>query len=54
MRAVMRDMIDKARRLTGTGAVRNAYLEVEDTSRSVIEIDRQLKRVCDPSPRRAA
>ncbi len=54
MRAVLRQLIEKARRLGGTGAVRNAHLEVENTTRSVVEIDRRLKSVCDPTPRRAA
>jgi hypothetical protein len=54
MRAVMRNLIDKARRLSGTGAVRNARQELDDTSRTVVELDRRLSRVCDPTPRRAA
>jgi hypothetical protein len=54
MRAVLRNLIEKARRLSGTGAVGNARQELEDTSRSVIEIDRRLRRVSDPTPRRAA
>jgi len=54
MRAVMRNLLEMTRRVSGTGAVRNARLEVEDTSRSVVELDRRLKGVCDPTPRRAA
>jgi hypothetical protein len=54
MRTVMRNLVDKARRLSGTGAVRNARLEVEESSRKVVELDRQLRNVCEPSPRRAA
>jgi hypothetical protein len=54
MRAGLRNLIDKARQLTGTGAVRNAHQEVEDASRTVIELDRRLRSVCDPTPRRAA
>jgi hypothetical protein len=54
MRAVMRNLIDKARRLSGTGAMHNARLEIEDTSRTVVELDRRLEKVCDPTPRRAA
>jgi hypothetical protein len=54
MRAMMRNLIEKARRLTGSGAVRNAHLEVDRTRRSVVELDRQLQRVCEPNPRRAA
>jgi hypothetical protein len=54
MRTVMRNLIDKARRLSGTGAVRNARLEVEESSRRVVELDRQLRSVCEASPPRAA
>jgi hypothetical protein len=54
MRAVMRNLIDKARRLSGTGAALNARQEIEDTSRTVVELDRRLRVVCDPTPRRAA
>ena len=54
MRAVLRNLIERTRRISGNGAVRNAYLEIENTSRSVVELDRQLKRVCDRTPRQAA
>jgi hypothetical protein len=54
MRAVMRNLIDKARRLSGTGAALNARQEIEETTRSVVELDRRLRVVCDPTPRRAA
>jgi hypothetical protein len=54
MRAMMRNLIEKARRLSGAGAVRNAHLEVEHNNRSVVELDRQLRSVCEPNPRRAA
>ena len=54
MRAMVRNLIEKARRLSGDGAVRNAHLEVDHTIRSVIELDRQLKNVCEGDPRRAA
>jgi hypothetical protein len=47
MRAVMRNLTDKARRLGGAGAVRNARLEVETASRTAIELDRQLTSVLD-------
>jgi hypothetical protein len=51
---MLRNLIERTRRISGNGAVRNAHLEVENTSRSVVELDRQLKRVCDRSPRQAA
>jgi len=54
MRTVLRNLIERTRRISGNGAVRNAHLEVENTSRSVVELDRQLKRVCDRTPRQAA
>ncbi len=54
MRAMMRNLIDKARRLSGTGAVGNAHREIDETRRSVIELDRRLRSVCDPTPPRAA
>ncbi len=54
MRVVVRNLIQKTRLLSGTGAVRNAHLEVEETSRSVIDLERQLTRVCERAPRRAA
>jgi len=54
MRALMRNMIEKTRRLSGTGAVDNAHKELDRTTRSVVELDRQLRRVCQPDPRRAA
>jgi hypothetical protein len=54
MRSVMRNLIEKARRLSGTGAVHNAHLEVDRTIRSVVELDRQLRNVSEPNPRRAA
>jgi hypothetical protein len=54
MPIVMRTLIDKARHLSGTGAVRNARLELEDTSRRVVELDRRLRAVCDHTPPRAA
>jgi hypothetical protein len=54
MRTVMRNLVVKARRLGGAGAVRNARLEVEATSRRVVELDRQLTSVCEHAPPRAA
>jgi hypothetical protein len=54
MRTAMRNLIDKGRRLGGTGAVRNARLEVEATSRKVVELDRQLSSLCEHVPPRAA
>jgi hypothetical protein len=54
MRAMMRNLIERARRLSGAGAVRNAHLEIEHINRSVVELDRQLRSVSEPNPRRAA
>jgi hypothetical protein len=54
MRVMMRNLIKKARRLSGAGAVHNAHLEVDRTIRSVIDLDRQLRNVCESNPRRAA
>jgi hypothetical protein len=54
MRAVLRNLIERTRRISGLGAVHNAHLEIENTSRSVLELDRQLRRVCDHTPRQAA
>ena len=54
MRALMRNLIEKGRRLSGTGAERNAHMEIDKAHRSVIELDRQLRRVCETPPRRAA
>jgi hypothetical protein len=54
MGTVLRNLIEKARRLSGTGAVRNARLEMEDASLKVVELDRQLESVCDHSPPWAA
>jgi hypothetical protein len=54
MRAMLRNLIEKTRRLSGVGAERNAHLELDSATRSVVELDRQLRRVCDPTPRRAA
>jgi hypothetical protein len=54
MRAVIRNLIEKTRRLSGTGAVRNARLEVDHATRSVVELDQRLRNVSDPTPRRAA
>jgi hypothetical protein len=41
-------------RLTSTGAVRNARTEVERATAEVIDLESQLRRVVDPTPRRAA
>jgi hypothetical protein len=54
MRALIRTIVEKARRLSGTGAERNAHMEVAHAHRTVIELDRQLRRVCETPPRRAA
>jgi hypothetical protein len=54
MRALMRKLIEKSRRLSGTGAERNAHMEVVRAHQTVAELDRQLQRVCETPPRRAA
>ena len=54
MRAMVRKMTKRVRRWSGAGAVHNARLEVDRAARSVIELDRQLRRVTDTPPRRAA
>jgi hypothetical protein len=54
MRALLRNLIEKTRRLSGSGAERNAHLELLHADRTVAELDRQLRRVCDIPPRRAA
>jgi hypothetical protein len=54
MGAVIRKLVGKARRLSGNGAVHNARLEVDHATRSVVDLDRQLRSVADTKPRRAA
>jgi hypothetical protein len=54
MRAMLRNLIEKACRLSGSGAVRNAHLEIDHINRSVVDLDRQLRNVSEPDPRRAA
>jgi hypothetical protein len=54
MRVLVRKLIDKGRRLSGAGAERNARMEIVQSNRSVIELDRQLQKVCETPPRRAA
>jgi hypothetical protein len=54
MRTLLRNLARAARRWSGTGAVHNARLEVDRASRSVVELERQLERVFEPPPRRAA
>jgi len=50
----MRNLIEKVRRLSGSGAERNAHLELLQADRTVVELDRQLRRVCEAPPRHAA
>ena len=54
MRTLLRNLFEAARQWSGSGAIRNAHLEVDRAARSVVELDRQLRRVCDTPPRRAA
>jgi hypothetical protein len=42
------------RRLGGRGAAANAHVEISNARRSVDELERQLPRLPDPDPRRAA
>jgi len=54
MRTLVRHLVRSARRWNGTGAVRNARLELEASTRSVADLERRLAEVCrDPSPRAA-
>jgi hypothetical protein len=45
---------DALKWLTGAGALRNARGEVVDAATSVVDLETQLRRVVDPTPRRAA
>lgn len=58
MRILLRNLVTSARRFTGTGAVHNARLEVDRSTLSIVELDRQLDRVVPSQPfqppRRAA
>lgn len=45
---------DVVRRLAGPGALYNAAHEVDRATRSVVELDAQLRRMSDRSPPRAA
>jgi len=54
MRISLRSLSDMMRWLTGAGALRNARGEVVDAATSVVDIETQLRRVVDPTPRRAA
>jgi len=54
MREMLRHFVESARRWTASGATRNARLEVDRTTRSIVDLERQLDRVGPPTPRRAA
>ncbi|HYA68652.1 MAG TPA: hypothetical protein VED63_07965 [Acidimicrobiales bacterium] len=54
MRISFPSLAELVSKLTGTGAVRNAHDEVTDTASKVTDLDSQLLRVIDPTPRRAA
>ena len=50
----MQILADATRRLTGPGAATNAGYEVKSATRAVVDLDAQLRRASDPTPRRAA
>ncbi len=54
MRTILQNLNEVYCRLTCTGAVRNAQTEVERATAEVIDLESQLRRVVDPTPRRAA
>ena len=54
MRISLRSLSDMARWLTGAGALRNARGEVIGAATTVVDLESQLRRVVDPTPRRAA
>jgi hypothetical protein len=54
VRISLRSLSDAVRWLTGSGAVRNARGEVVDAAATVVDLEAQLRRVVDPTPRRAA
>ena len=54
MPTALRNLVQVVRELTGVGASRNAHREVERAVRAVADLDHQLSKVPDPTPRRAA
>ena len=54
MRISPRRLSDMVRWLTGAGALRNARSEVVDAATTVVDVEAQLRRVVDPTPRQAA
>jgi hypothetical protein len=54
VRTFVRTVTGAIRRLGGRGAASNAHLEVVRTRRAHDELERQLPRLPDPEPRRAA
>ena len=54
MRISLRSLSETVRWLTGAGALRNARGEVVGAATTVVDLDAQLRRVVDPTPRRAA
>jgi len=54
MRMLLRKLVEAAGRLSGPGATHNARLEVDRTTSTIVELERQLDRVGGPDPRRAA
>jgi hypothetical protein len=54
MPATVRQLMESVRKWSGKGAERNAQIEVDRAKGEVVDLDRQLRRVCEPYPRRAA
>lgn len=54
MRTILGSLSEALRWLTGSGATRNAGVEVNRAARAVTDLETQLQRVFDPSPQRAA
>jgi hypothetical protein len=54
MQALLQKVVDVVHRVSGTGARLNAMHEVERSASSVVEVEVQLRRICDTSTPRAA
>jgi len=52
VRPVLRRIAEFGRRWTGSGATRNAHIEIERTRASVRSLEEQLRRVGGPPTRR--
>jgi hypothetical protein len=51
--ALLRKMAEVVHRVSGAGAKLNAMHELERSAASVVEVEVQLKRICNTSPRAA-